>query len=77
MPIICNTIAPFRIAEGEQTPERCRADQAEGWETYNDGGRRYFYRTKREACAASEALARGDFPQGGYPFWPRETCFIR
>lgn len=72
----CTTVAPFRIAEGEQTPEYCQPKDADGWEAYRDGGRRYFYRTKREACAASDALEAGGFPVGGYPFWPRATVYL-
>ena len=76
MTAYCTTVAPFRIAEGEQSPESCRPDQAEGWEAYRDGGRSYFYKTKRAACAASEALEMGGFPVGGYPWWPRATVYL-
>ena len=71
MTAYCTTVAPFRIAEGEGTPERCAPANADGWEAFRDGGRRYFYKTKREACAASERLEVGGFPVGGYPFWAR------
>lgn len=67
----CTTIRPFRIPEGETSPESCKPDDADGWEAFCEEDRRYFYRTKREACAASEALEIGAEPQGGLPFWPR------
>jgi hypothetical protein len=69
-------LAPFRIAEGEQTPEQCQPQHAEGWMTYRDGGRAFYYRTQREARATREALARGDSPTGGYPFWPAATVYL-
>lgn len=72
----CTTIRPFRIADGECTPESCSAADANGWEAFRDGGRRYFYRTKREAQAAGDVLRIGGAPIGGYPFWPRATIYL-
>ncbi len=76
MPKFCTTIAPFLIPDGEGTPEQCAPKDAMGWEAYRNGGRRYFYRTRREARAASQALENGGFPVGGYPWWPSPTVFI-
>lgn len=65
----CTYIGPFRVSEGETSPEQCRAADCMGWETYRDGGRRYFFKTKREAAAASEILERGEIPNGGRAWW--------
>ena len=65
----CTYIGPFRVSEGETSPEQCKPADAIGWETYRDGGRRYFYKRKRDAAAASEILERGEFPDDGRPWW--------
>jgi hypothetical protein len=72
----CTTIAPFRIAEGEQEPEQCSPESREGWMTYTDKGPAYYYKTKREAATASEALQVGIIPSGGRPWWPSRTRYL-
>ena len=67
--VYCTTIAPFRVADIEMTPEECTPADAIGWMVYTEGGPRYFYRTKREACTASEALEAGIVPAGGRRWW--------
>ena len=67
--VYCTYIGPFRVSEGETSPEQCKPADAIGWETYRDGGLRYFYKTKREAVAASDILEVGGFPENGRAWW--------
>jgi hypothetical protein len=77
MPCFSTTIAPFRLAEGENTPEQCAPKDAEGWMTFSDPtGPAYYYRTKREAITASEMLEVGAIPSFGRPWWNRATIYL-
>lgn len=69
--VYCTYIGPFRVSEGEASPEQCKPADAIGWETYRDGGPRYFYKTKREAVAASDILEFGGFPENGRAWWTK------
>lgn len=77
--MFCTTIAPFRVAEGEQTAEQCAPKDADGWMAYLsttiNPAPVFYYRTKREACLASEALEVGVIPSFGQPFWPGATRY--
>lgn len=72
-------IEPFRIAEGEQTPEACAASSADGWRVMSENPmlRAYYYRRKALARKALAALNGGITPEGGARFWPGATGFIR
>ncbi len=70
-------MGPFRIAEGEQEPENCWPNEADGWRVWvNPYGRTYYYRNKVGAERAVAALQTGERVRGGKPWWPRATVYL-
>jgi len=70
-------MGPFRIAEGEQEPETCFDNEADGWRVWaHPWGRVYYYRTKGKAEYALGQLQEGQRPAGGSPWWPARTRYL-
>jgi hypothetical protein len=82
------TITPFRIAEGEQTPESCDAKDAEGFRvtlTPANGlayDRPYYYRKRKDAARAAADLAEGRSqplglkPGRGFAWWTAAANYL-